>query len=103
MLFIMYLLQYLFIWRSDEPDDDLGDYFQEILGTRTLAGLVENIVDYGVHAYIMKVLSYDALDRSSHTIRAVVRSCCFCPFVYNRSPQDAPASFDGRLPLTGYA
>jgi len=24
-------LQYLFIWRSDDPDDDLGEYFQEIL------------------------------------------------------------------------
>ena len=23
--------KYLFIWRSDDPDDDLGDYFQEIL------------------------------------------------------------------------
>ncbi|CAJ1936311.1 unnamed protein product [Cylindrotheca closterium] len=23
--------KYLFIWRSDEPDDDLGEYFQEIL------------------------------------------------------------------------
>jgi len=25
------LSQYLFIWRSDDPDDDLGEYFQEIL------------------------------------------------------------------------
>ena len=24
-------LQYLFIWRSDDPDDDLGEYFQELL------------------------------------------------------------------------
>lgn len=23
--------KYLYIWRSDEPDDDLGEYFQEIL------------------------------------------------------------------------
>lgn len=23
--------RYLFIWRSDDPDDDLGEYFQEIL------------------------------------------------------------------------
>ena len=23
--------KYLHIWRSDDPDDDLGDYFQEIL------------------------------------------------------------------------
>lgn len=24
-------LQYLFIWRSDDPEDDLGEYYQEIL------------------------------------------------------------------------
>ena len=24
-------LQYLYIWRSDDPEDDLGEYFQEIL------------------------------------------------------------------------
>ena len=23
--------QYLFVWRSDDPDDDLGDYFEEIM------------------------------------------------------------------------
>jgi hypothetical protein len=27
----VFYLKYLFIWRSDDPDDDLGEYFQEIL------------------------------------------------------------------------